>query len=221
MKWIPDPTGRFPLRPHYDFDELEAECERIITTFLEWRYGQIIIPVPTDALRVLIEREPATLNVHADLSDEGEEIHGLTEFLPGNMPAVSIARELTTQAWRAHRERTTLTHEYGHVHWHAPLYERYCRSGERHSCARGKLLPMRSEADWMEWQAGYISGALLMLRSRIQLLVNAFRREHRVQTTINTGSVEGRLLIGRVSEVFDVSRDAATVRLLQLGHLSD
>ena len=57
MKLIPDDTGRFPARPHYEIDELEEECERLITSFLERRYGQIVIPVPTDALRVLIERE--------------------------------------------------------------------------------------------------------------------------------------------------------------------
>ena len=220
MKWIPDPTGRFPVRPYYELDELETECERIITGFLERRYGQIIIPVPTDALRVLIESEPAGLDVHADLSQEGEEIHGITEFVPGRKPWVSIARELTTQSWRAHRERTTLTHEYAHLHWHGPLFDRYRPAGERHKCARGKLLPGSGEADWMEWQAGYISGALLMLRSRMQLLVEAFRREHRAATVINTSSVEGRLLIGRVSEIFDVSREAASLRLLQLGHLA-
>jgi hypothetical protein len=220
VKWIPDPTGRFPVRPYYELDELETECERIITGFLERRYGQIIIPVPTDALRVLIESEPAGLDVHADLSHEGEEIHGLTEFVPGRKPLVSIARELTTQSWRAHRGRTTLTHEYAHLHWHGPLFERYRPAGERHKCARGKLLPGSGEADWMEWQAGYISGALLMLRSRMQLLVEAFRREHRAATVINTSSVEGRLLAGRVSEIFDVSREAASLRLLQLGHLA-
>ena len=219
MKWIPDRTGRFPVRPHYELDELESECEQIITNFLGRRYGQIIIPVPTDALRVLIESEAAQLNVHADLSGEGEEIHGITEFFPGARPSVSIARELTVQSWRAHRERTTLTHEYCHVHWHAPLYDRYCRTGERHKCARGKLLPGFSEKDWMEWQAGYISGALLMLRSRMRLLVEAFRREHKAATVINTGAMAGQLLVGRVSEVFDVSREAAEVRLLQLGHL--
>ena len=220
MKWIPDPTGRFPVRPYYELNELETECERIITGFLERRYGQIIIPVPTDALRVLIESEPAGLDVHADLSQEGEEIHGLTEFVPGRKPRVSIARELTTQSWRAHRGRTTLTHEYAHLHWHGPLFDRYRPAGERHKCARGKLLPGSGEADWMEWQAGYISGALLMLRSRMQLLVEAFGREHRAATVINTSSVEGRLLAGRVSEIFDVSRGAASLRLLQLSHLA-
>jgi hypothetical protein len=218
VKLIPDRTGRFPERPHYEIEELEDECERIITNFLECRYGQIVIPVPTDALRVLIEGEAAKL-LHADLSHEGEEVHGITEFFPGCKPWVSIARELSTQPWRVHRERTTLAHEYGHVHWHTPLYDRYCRPGERHKCARGQLLPRIGQKDWMEWQAGYISGALLMPRSRVKLLVEAFGREHAVRLPLQAGSVDGQILIGRVSELFDVSREAAEVRLLQIGHL--
>jgi len=219
MKLIPDHTGRFPERPHYEIEELEDECERIITSFLERRYGQIVIPVPTDALKVLIEGEAAKL-LRADLSHEGEEVHGITEFFPGCKPWVSIARELSAQPWRAHRERTTLAHEYGHVHWHTPLYDRYCRPGERHKCARGQLLPRSGQRDWMEWQAGYISGALLMPRSRLKLQVEAFRREHAVSLPLQAGSVDGQILIGRVSELFDVSREAAEVRLLQLGHLN-
>ncbi len=218
MKLIPDHTGRFPERPHYEIEELEDECERIITSFLERRYGQIVIPVPTDALKVLIEGEAAKL-LRADLSHEGEEVHGITEFFPGCKPWVSIARELSAQPWRAHRERTTLAHEYGHVHWHTPLYDRYCRPGERHKCARGQLLPRSGQRDWMEWQAGYISGALLMPRSRVKLQVEAFRREHSVGLPLAAASVDGQILIGRVSELFDVSREAAEVRLLQLGHL--
>ena len=173
MKLIPDHTGRFPERPHYEIEELEDECERIITSFLERRHGQIVIPVPTEALKVLIEGEAAKL-LHADLSHEGEEVHGITEFFPGCKLWVSIARELSAQPWRAHRECTTLAHEYGHVHWHTPLYDRYCRPGERHKCARGQLLPRSGQRDWMEWQAGYISGALLMPRSRIKLAGRGF-----------------------------------------------
>jgi hypothetical protein len=200
MKLIPDGTGRFPEHPHYETDELEEECERLITSFLERRYGQIVIPVPTDALRVLIEGEAAKL-LYADLSHEGEEVHGITEFFPGRKPLVTIARELSTQPW------------------HAPLYDRYCRPGERHKCARSQLLPRRGQPDWMEWQAGYVSGALLMPRSRVRLLVEALRRELAMELPLAVEASDGQILVGRVSELFDVSRDAAEFRLLQLGHL--
>lgn len=68
MRMIPDLTGCFPLRPHYEINELEEECERIIESFLFSRYGQYAIPVPTDALVALLEWDAATLNVYCDLS---------------------------------------------------------------------------------------------------------------------------------------------------------
>src|SRR5216684_4210618 len=110
MKMIPDPTGRCPERPHYEIEELEQECERIMESFLMSRYGQYSIPVPTEALVELLERETTEVNLYCDLSAEGEEVHGVTEFFPGQKPNVSIARELSYQHWREHRKRSTLPH---------------------------------------------------------------------------------------------------------------
>jgi len=220
MKMIPDRTGRFPERPHYEIEELEEECERIIESFLLGRYGQFAIPVPTDALVALLERDAAKVNLYCDLSGEGEEVHGLTEFYPGSKPDVSIARELSLQYWREHRKRSTLPHEYGHVHWHTWLYDRYCDRHERHKCLRGEMVAADGQIDWMEWQAGYISGALLMPRSRMRLHVAAVGSERGVKGQLDGESIEGQVLIQRTSELFNVSPEAAGVRLRQLGHLA-
>jgi hypothetical protein len=110
MKMIPDLTGRFPERQHYTIEELEQECERIMESLLMSRYGQYSIPVPTEALIELLERETAKVNLYCDLREEGEEVHGVTEFFPGQKPHVSIARELSFQLWREHRKRSTLPH---------------------------------------------------------------------------------------------------------------
>lgn len=219
MKMIPDRTGRFPERPHYEIEELEEECERIMESFLLSRYGQYSIPVPTEALVELLERETAKVNLYCDLSAEGEEVHGVTEFFPGQKPNVSIARELSFQHWREHRKRSTLPHEYGHVHWHAWLFDRYCNRQERHKCLRGQIVSVNGEIYWMEWQAGYISGAMLMPRSRMQLHVGAFRAERGVEGQLAANTIEGQVLIQRTSELFNVSPEAAEVRLRQLGHL--
>jgi hypothetical protein len=219
MKMIPDRTGRFPERPYYEIEELEDECERIMESFLMSRYGQYSIPVPTDALVELLDRETAKLNVYCDLSGEGDEVHGVTEFFPGHKPHVSIARELSYQHWREHRKRSTLTHEYGHVHWHAWLFDRYCRRTERHKCMRAQIIPGSGDVDWMEWLAGYVSGATLMPRSRMQLHVAAFCVERSVEGPLDEESIEGQLLTQRTSELFKVSTDAAGVRLRQLCYL--
>ncbi len=219
MKMIPDRTGRFPERPHYEIEELEKECERIIESFLLSRYGQYSIPVPTEALVELLERETTKVNLYCDLRAEGEEVHGVTEFFPGQKPNVSIARELSYQHWREHRKRSTLPHEYGHVHWHAWLFDRYCNRHERHKCLRAQIVLASGDIDWMEWQAGYISGAMLMPRSRMRLHVTAFRAERGVEGRLDEKSIEGQLLIQRTSELFKVSPEAARVRLRQLGYL--
>lgn len=220
MKMIPDRTGRFPERPHYQIDELERESEELMTDFLTRRYGQLVIPIPTPALVAVIERDAAGLDMYCDLASEGGDVHGLTNFCPGAKPHVSIARELSYQYWRKHRLRSTLCHEYGHVHWHTWLYDRYCPHAERHKCARDEMLALTGAIDWMEWQAAYVSGALLMPKSRAELHVAAFRAEHQLEGPLDPKSIEGHVLITRTAEMFDVSEEAAEVRLGQLGHLN-
>ena len=67
----------------------------------------------------------------------------------------------------------------------------------------------------MERQAGYVSGAVVddqepgQISARVCGEISAPGGIHRRADSI----------IGRVSEVFDVSREAAEVRLLQRGHL--
>jgi hypothetical protein len=114
MKLVRDTTGRFRERPHYELDELEEECERTVFSFLEEQYGQVLVPIPTNALVVLIEQYTEDVDLFADLSREGANVQGVTEFFTSGKPQVRIARELSKQFWRAHRLRSTLAHEYGH-----------------------------------------------------------------------------------------------------------
>jgi len=103
MIWRLDYTGRFPRRPHWEVDELERRCEEVMVPFLEGRYGQVPIRLPTDALTVLIEREAEELDLHADLiaDNNDEEIHGVTWFFPGAKPKVQINRSLRREFRRA------------------------------------------------------------------------------------------------------------------------
>ena len=226
MIWKPDYTGRFPRRPHWECDELERRCEEIMRPFLEARYGQAPARVPTEALTVLIERAAGELDLHAELAagDGGGEIHGVTWFFPGARPKVQINRELRREFRRANRYRTTLAHEYGHVLLHTWLYDRFRRELSRREplrcCSRTVQAGIDRVADWMEWQAGYICGALLMPQARVELLAAAFGRERGVSAPPAPESVDGRALIRRVTDLFDVSRAAARVRLLKLGQLA-
>ena len=175
MKYVSDKTGRFQRRPHYEPRELDDECDRIVNEFLNAKYGAIKFPISTDDLTCLIERDAADLDLYADLSREGQDVQRVTDFYPKGKPRVRIARELSAEPSRENRLRTTLTHEYGHVRFHDYVWKldlnpadmlKEIPSKVSPQCNRNALLDAPS-TDWMEWQAGYISGAMLMPLSAV------------------------------------------------------
>jgi hypothetical protein len=226
MIWKPDYTGRFPRRPHWEIDELEQRCEAVMEPFLKARYGQAPARVPTDALTVLIEREAEELDLHAVLTANRaeEEIHGVTWFFPGAKPKVQINRALRREFRRANRYRTTLAHEYGHLLLHAWLYQYFARElqprGPLRCYSRTVQVSLERLTDWMEWQAGYISTALLMPRRRVRLVTAAFAQERGAHPPLEAESLDAQALSKRLTDLFDVSREAARVRLLKLGYLT-
>lgn len=272
MKWVPDSTGRFQWRPYYDLAELDYECQRLVTIFLKRRYGEIHFPLSTDDLSVMIEQETSYLDVYADLSVEGPDVEGLTEFFPNKKPAVRIARGLSLDSRRSGRLRTTLAHEFGHVRFHTFLWElsppnqqsttgvlsqvpiqrkkyaqfreriarRYApekahlsnqdsmwarlstdgRTGTALKCRRSQVLDA-PYSDWMEWQASYACGAILMPLSFIRNLVCAEIRQNGLRGWLPSDSDSARELIARVATSFDVPDDSARVRLEKLGFLQN
>ena len=83
------------------------------------------------------------------------------------------------------------------------------------------MLPTAGVVDWMEWQAGYLSGALLMPETFIRRAVKAYFRSREIDSSVARDSREAAELAQRISLIFEVSPEAATVRLSQLGFLSD
>lgn len=229
MNWIPDTSGRFHERPYYPQEELDTLSEDWVVSFLRERYGSAEFPISTEDLTIMIECDTSDVDHYADLSSEeedGEEVHGMTLFYPDRKPAVRIAKELAAAAGRLYRLRTTLTHEFGHVKLHGRLWpfqqarlfpEEEEVDGPK--CKRGQIVG-GPNTDWMEWQAGYVSGAVLMPVTSLTELIRAASAEWGMSGTIPTSSTRAGELIARVSERFYVSTDAARVRLLQLGYLT-
>lgn len=227
VKTVVDRTGRFAQRPHYEPNDLDRECEAIISGFLKDRHGAATYPVTTDDLTVLIERDAESLDQYADLSGYGRDVEGLTHFRPGRKPLVMISEVLAADDYRQNRLRTTLAHEYGHVRFHAYLWEleppgadllKANPHASMQICFRDNILGA-AKSDWMEWQAGYISGAILMPVSKIRALAAAYCQSHNLFGTIGQGDSHGRALVDAVKTGFDVSADAARIRLLKLGIL--
>ena len=169
------------------------------------------VPRRTDDLTVLIEQLGAALDLYADLSSHARGIQGVTECVPGRRPLVRIARRLSDDPRSEHRLRTTLTHECGHVWLHGPLWAMGKASGNLRGIGPHRVRLCQREGmigaptlDWMEWQAGYVSGALLMPATYLWKVIRRSR--------------PGYMRVRRVMDTFGVSAEAARVRLYLRDH---
>ena len=115
----------------------------------------------------------------------------------------------------------TLAHEYGHVMLHGWLYEKYAISEEPQRCYWKSLHPSRDVVDWAEWQAGYAGAALLMPESFIRRATEAYFAARKERPPVARDSADASTLARRISLAFDVSVEAATVRLSKLSYLTD
>lgn len=231
MRLIPDPTGRFSRRPFYEAEELDVACEVLIEAFLLELHGKVAYPVSTDDITKLIERHVEDLDLYSDLSSlYGEGVEGVTEFRKSGRPTVRVSAELASDTRRENRLRTTLTHEFGHVQFHAWLFDDQGKTGqlfEDESNAQSTQVCKRETmveapiVDWMEWQAGHISGALLMPTKAVRQAATHLMASIKLPDfrAIGPNDQFGRALIEAVASHFQVSAEAATVRLLRLGFL--
>jgi hypothetical protein len=208
---------------------LDRECELIIVDFLNKRHGKAEFPVSTEDLTLLLERDTEDLDQFADLSVYGVDVEGVTEFEVGKKPSVKISNELASDPRRENRLRTTLTHEYGHVHFHAYLWEVESSRPNiwdaadkrgRHNCRRHDMLDSR-QTDWMEWQAGYVCGALLMPITYLKRVVGAYQEKHGIYGSVLERGPHGMALVREVMAAFKVSEEAAAIRLKRLGFVGN
>ena len=236
MRWVRDTSGRLPERPHFMPAEIDAQCESLVAGCLRERHGGVRYPLETNDLVVLLERHAFDLDLYADLEFEGPAVEGVTEFVPGEGPRVLIARHLTEQPARENRLRTTLAHELGHVTLHGFLWAAGPpgQPGRARGvadaapalwprCRRTTMLGARP-ADWLEWQAGYASGAFLMpvsVLARVAEGALPAGPSGRPGGGLVAGTAAAQRLVRRVQQTFLVSRAAAQVRLVALGYVTE
>ena len=219
MKLLRDPLGRPIPRIYFKTDDLDERCERKIADFMDQHCGGFRLPIPTDDLIRLIEMDAEDLDMYADLPEE-EDDH--TDFFADRKPRVMIAKRLSDPRYE-NRLRMTLCHEYGHVWFHAPLWR---KSGSDHpadprwTCHRDRIVDA-PQSDWMEFQAAYIGGALLMPRDSLRLWAREIVMRESKQPPVPPDLDLGRAVIERAMRRCQVSEQAARVRLLRLGLLSE
>ena len=226
MRWIADRTRRFQQRPYYAEHELDEQCQEIVAGFLKAKYGSAAYPITTDDLTVMMERDVAELDLYANLAGEGRGVEGVTELRHRKKPSVRIARYLSESPARENRLRSTLAHEYAHVVFHGFLWALEddgrkpgpVRSHYRR-CRRSRVVAS-PQTDWMEWQAGYAGGALLMPIAPLAAIVRAALDEWGIAKQVRQGDRRHSELVESVSQAFAVSKAAANVRLSKLGYVA-
>jgi hypothetical protein len=221
MKFLRDPLGRPIKRLYFSADELDERCERKIADFMDRHCGGFRLPIPTDDIIRMIEADTDDLDLYADLP-EGVDAH--TDYFVDRNPRVKVAARLSNPRYE-NRLRTTLAHEYRHVWLHAPLWRKTATDSELRPTARSwrcerETIVTAPDNDWMEWQAGYVCGAILMPRSEVFLLAKEFAAPQD-RYPFSSNSEEERTIIAEVVRRFQVSRQAARLRLLRLEIVTD
>lgn len=152
------------------------------------------------------------------MSELGLDVDAVTIFSSTATPEIVLSQELRPSGMRL-RRRMTIAHELGHVVLHQPLY--------RGNAAQLSLLGDSQKVpaychnamavaavDWVEWQANFFAGALLAPKRLILGVVQQLFGGERCPTD---GTNDAIRAIVEVAERFDISRDAARVRLAQVG----
>jgi Zn-dependent peptidase ImmA (M78 family) len=219
MKLLRDPLGRPIPRIYFKTEDLDQRCEQKVADFMERHCRGFKLPIPTDDLIRLIEMDADDLDMYADLPKEED---GHTDFFADRKPRVSIARRLSDPRYE-NRLRMTLCHEYGHVWFHAPLWR---NTGPDHpaeprwTCHRDRIVDA-PQRDWMEFQAAYIGGALLMPASDVNSWTGEIAMREVKRPPLPAESDLVRAVIERIMRRCQVSEQAAKVRLLRLGLLKE
>lgn len=153
--------------------------------------------------------------------------HDQADYISAKAHTVIIDKTLLAEN-QEHRYRFTMGHETGHEFLHkeyfaydpdqmtifdyigeAPIPMVQCRIDTKKIDAKNPEI--WTDRDWMEWQANALSSAILMPVSMVRKVAESVKTQKAVFRNYITAA--------RVSNAFNVSFEAATYRLKQLGYI--
>jgi Zn-dependent peptidase ImmA (M78 family) len=173
------------------------------------------------------------LDQHANLE---KDILGVTTFLIGKQPKVEINQDLTDAIDNGEenvsilgRWRATLAHEGAHIVLHRPLFQISENQGNLFSevnslsskeviikCFKKNVGFSRGQVDWREYQANKGMAAVLMPQGLVKKLAK-YELGPGHDKLVEDYTREAVSLIESISDLFQVSRQAAEIRLKDVG----
>ncbi len=139
------------------------------------------------------------------------------------------------------RGRFTVGHESSHWILHRYIYQKYknqisidfddkkciirCFRRDIENAFRKNIFS--TDSDWIEWQADYMSSALLMPKRTFSLAVEKIFKKYGIHQKYVIKGIDNDLdifieiLPELLAEIFDVSKQAASIRLEKLGFIRD
>lgn len=227
-----DPFTRVPRIPKADFDA-------VAEGFLEQYHPESLeIPGPVPIRTIAADRMGLKLSGRYRLSEDGM-IQGMTCFGDGVVdiwdPEEEEYRTLRVTSgtvlydpeavamWLGGALTLTICHECMHWYLHrAAHFQRLaeerktasvaCRCSVREPAGESEAW---TDEDWMEWQANGIAPRVLMPRK--MFLEKAEDMMRRMGPGSESRPFYGRMLARRLADYFGVSRQAAAIRLSDLG----
>lgn len=136
-------------------------------------------------------------------------------------PDVAIERNLGS-------EKNTIAHECVHWHIHRQYYAVQIMAGGENAVASrcpteppSEQLKLKwTDEDWIEWQANGIAPKILMPKRSFVRYVKEHPKYIKIQKSNNVlESVYTNILINDLADFFQVSKQSASIRLLELGLL--
>ena len=230
MKNFRPKSGPFEERPYYELHEIERMCEDALR--------QVdLLPTSPGPIRIdrFIEKRFGVTPVYEDL-DGG--VLGFTEFGPGGVQSVVVARTLDEEGTKPaeRRIRTTLAHEAGHGLLHAhlfvlgkqskPLFGDFTKSNAPKVLCRD--IPNSSAAHspgynnrWWEYQANRAIGAFLLPRALVEAAIAPHLSVQGKMglLTLPSGNLDRATTL--LADTFDVNPVVASIRLQEMYPQSD
>lgn len=148
---------------------------------------------------------------------------GTAEYIHADAHTVIIDRRLIEDGKQEHRYRYTLGHECGHEVFHSPIFCNPSNSPMtaplcspvmhcRLDTPKNRRIDPRywTDKDWIEWQANTFSSALLMPAEAVRTIYEF--------SDWNPWETKNDIAVRNMVEIFNVSFEAATYRLKDLGY---